>query len=97
MRSPKKPLLATDSATQWVHLRLDPVVMLRPDNLETIFGLVMEHEESPTTAASFIRETVTALGAGDADAGARGCGWGSDQTLYDALQRLVEDTADDGE
>lgn len=84
----------SDPEMEWVHWRLDPVVMLLPDNLVHAFEAVREHVGSPTTAATVIRLTVEALGKGDDTAGAQSLGWSSAVDLYSALHYCVEKTAD---
>ncbi|MDK4295477.1 MULTISPECIES: hypothetical protein [Corynebacterium] len=89
-----KYLLEHDPEELWAQWNADPKTLLRRESLQKGFDIVAAHTSSFTTAASFIRITVRALGKGDTGAGAQKLGWASDGELYSALHRCVEKAAD---
>lgn len=89
-----KNLLEHDPKELWAQWNADPMSLLTQETLQEGFDVATTHITSPTTAATFIRLTVEALGKGDAGLGARELGWASDGDLYSALHRCVEKAAD---
>lgn len=87
-------LLEHDPEGLWAKWDADPKALLRKERLQEGFGVVTTHTSSPTTAATFIRLTVKALGKGDDTAGAQKLGWSSAEALYSALHYCVEKATD---
>ena len=80
-----KNLLEHDPKELWAQWNADPKKLLRKERLQEGFDFATTHITSPTTAATFIRLTVEALGKGDDTEGAQKLGWSSAGVLYSAL------------
>lgn len=89
-----KHLLDHDPEELWAEWNTDPMSLLTQETLQEGFDVATTHVSSPTTAASFIRLTIEALGKGDDTAGAQKLGWSSAEDLYSALHYCVEKAAD---
>lgn len=88
-----KSLLEHDPEELWAEWNSNPKALLRRESLQKGFDIVAAHTSSFTTAASFIRLTVRALGKGDTGAGAQKLGWATDGDLCSALHHCVEKAA----